>query len=92
MTTLQRALNSIGKKCFVDNFEKFKHYTDKKSLAMALLKENQNASSYSAQITRINCAEWIFENNLTDDALNIILESKRIDTATKIRAKDLLSK
>ena len=63
MTTVERALNSIGKKCFIDYYEDFKNCNDKEVLARKLLTKNRNATSITAQLTRINYAQWIFDNH-----------------------------
>lgn len=86
MTTLERALNSIGKKCFIDYYEDFKNCNDKKALASKLLTSNHKAISITAQITRVNYAKWIFDNHHEKEALNIIINSKRIDEITKTKA------
>ena len=92
MTTLTRALNSIGKKCFIDYYDQFQSCTDTQDLANTLLHDNPHASSLSAQLTRINYAKWIFENNLENEALDLILHSARLDPQTIETAKRLLSK
>ena len=91
MTTLERALNSIGKQCFVENFKLFKTCTDKKALAQILLENNPNATSLTAQLTRVNYACWIFDNNLEKEALKIILSSNRLSSSIQSKAKLLLS-
>lgn len=53
MTTIERALNSIEKKCFVD-------------------------------------ALWIFKNKLEQEALEIIISSKRVDSKTILKAQKIL--
>ena len=92
MTTLTRALNSIGKKCFIDYYDQFQSCTDTQDLARTLLRDNPHASSLSAQRTRIKCAKWIFENHLETEALNRILHSARLDPQTLETAKQLLNK
>lgn len=92
MRTLDRALNSIGKKCFIDYYDDFKNCRNKKELAQKLLASNSNAVSLTAQTTRINYALWIFDNNLQKDALKIIMQSNRLDSATKAKARALYDK
>lgn len=89
MTTVNRALNSIGKKCFVDYYYQFKDCVNKNYLAQSLLKENLSATSLSAQLTRINYAQWIFENFLEKETLDIIIQSSRLDAQTIQRAKQI---
>lgn len=88
MTTVERALNSIGKKCFIDYYEDFKSSIDKNALTQKLLANNMNATSPSAQMTRINYAQWIFNNNKENEALCIVINSNRLDDATKKKARE----
>ena len=90
MEDLIRKLNSIGKKCFVDNYHEFKNCTDNLSLANKLLNENPKATSVDAQLTRISNAKFIFKNNLEHEALNIIINSNRMDSNTIKEVKSLL--
>ncbi len=92
MTTVERALASIGKKCFIDYYNEFKNCTNPKELAQRLLTDNDKANSYTAQITRINYAIWIFDNNQEKNALNIIINSNRLDNVTKAKAREYYSK
>ena len=89
MTTVTRALNSIGKQCFVKYYYQFRDCTDKNYLAQTLLKDNSSASSLSAQMTRINYAKWIFENSLEKEALDIIIQSTRLDSQIIQSAKQI---
>ena len=88
MTTVERALNSIGKKCFIDYYEDFKNCNDKEVLARKLLTNNSNATSITAQVTRINYAQWIFDNHKEKEALSIIINSNRLDDVTKRKARE----
>ncbi len=88
MTTVERALNSIGKKCFIDYYEDFKNCNDKEVLARKLLTNNSNATSITAQMTRINYAQWIFDNHKEKEALSIIINSNRMDDVTKRKARE----
>ncbi len=88
MTTVERALNSIGKKCFIDYYEDFKNCNDKEVLARKLLTNNSNATSITAQMTRINYAQWIFDNHKEKEALSIIINSNRLDDVTKRKARE----
>lgn len=92
MTTIERALNSIGKKCFIDFYEDFKFCSDKDLLVQKLLANNKNAHSPSAQMTRINYARWIFDNNQEKNALIIVINSNRIDDKTKEKAREYYAK
>lgn len=89
MFDLDRALNSIGKKSFVDYFFDFKTSTNDDLLAKKLLSENKNATSFNAQKTRIYYAKLIFENNKEKEALKIIVSSSRLDKDTRDKALSL---
>ncbi len=89
MTTVERALNLIGKKCFVDYFYEFKGCADKHALANQLLANNISATSLTAQMTRVNYAEWIFDNRMEKEALEIIINSKRLDEFTRMQARKI---
>lgn len=89
MQTVSRALNSVGKQCFVKYYDRFQTCTDKQALAEALLRDNPRASSLSTQLTRINAAQWIFENGLEREALDLVLQSVRIDAQTAEKARRL---
>ena len=88
MIDVVRLLNSIGKKIFINYYKDFKNVSDKKALAIKLLRENPNASTLTGQITRISCAVRIFDNQLQIEALNIIINA-RLDDATITKAKKL---
>lgn len=91
ITTVERALNSIGKKCFIDFYKDFETCTNKDALSQKLLMNNPNAKSLQAQITRINYAQWIFANKKEAEALNIIIKSNRLDKETRRQASEYLS-
>ncbi len=86
---LDRKINSIGKKCFVDNYHEFRLVINKKILAQKLLDKNPKATSLQAQLTRINCAIWIFSNKLEKEALKKIISSN-IDISTRKKAESYL--
>jgi len=89
MTTIERALNSIGKRCFIRYYNDFRRCSDKKALARKLLTENPGARSQQAQMTRVNYAAWIFQNELEREALRIVIQSNMDDATIQI-ARNLL--
>jgi hypothetical protein len=90
MAELNRLLGSIGKKIFIDYYYEFKKPNlDKKALSERLLRENQKAESIVGQVTRVNCAIRIFEDNLQIEALQNVINS-RVDGITIKKAKDIL--
>lgn len=91
MKDVSRLLESVGKKIFIDYYNYFKNINvDKRELAEKLLLENPNANTIGGQVTRVNCARRIFENNLEIEALNIIIKSRRLDEDTINKAENLL--
>jgi hypothetical protein len=89
---LTRTLNSIGKEIFVRHYYDFKSIKDKFKLAEKLLNENQRASTIGGQLTRINCANKIFENGKEIEALEIIVNSNRMTDDIKQIAKKIIEK
>ncbi|QOR36886.1 hypothetical protein IMX26_08795 [Clostridium sp. 'deep sea'] len=93
MSDINRWLNSVGKKIFVDYYYNFKQINlDKNTFAQRLLEENPNATRISGQLTRISCAQRIFRNNLQIEALLLIIDSNRLSNATINKARAILEK
>lgn len=103
MADLNRLLNTVGKKSFVDFYQEYQELYLKKdkllmdlklSLAKKLLDNNPDAEEESGQITRINAAIRIFKFGWEKEALNIIVNSKhfRITKEIKQKASELLEK
>ncbi len=77
MKTVERALNSVGKTVFIENYEMFKYWEDKAKIAENL-KNNGIGGSDNARRTRASNARWIFENGYEKEALMIIINAKRL--------------
>lgn len=103
MSTVNRALQSIGKSNFAHYFEDYKELAfskeklsvkDKMPLAKKLLKDNPNASKISGQLIRISSAITIFKNGWEEEALKEIIASKHpsITKDVKAKASALISK
>jgi hypothetical protein len=103
MADLNRLLNTVGKKSFVDFYQDYQNLymlkdklaMDKKlSLAKKLLERNPDAEEESGQVTRINAAIRIFKYGWDKEALEIIINSKhfKISNEVKQRASELLKK
>lgn len=60
----------------------------KNALTRKILANNKNTTLPSAQMTRINYAQWIFDNNKGKEALSIIINSNRLDDVTKKKARE----
>lgn len=96
MSTVDRALKSIGKSNFVQYFEDYKELalskeklsgTDKLPLAKKLLKDNPNASKISGQLIRISSAIQIFKNGWEEEALKEVIASKHPSITKEVKAK-----
>jgi len=84
-----RLLNSIGKECFIKYYEEFSNSTLDSDDLTELLMMNENCTHSSAR-TKVSCARRILNNYLAFDALNIIIDSKRLSQETISKAKKLL--
>lgn len=96
MSTVDRALKSIGKANFVEYFEDYKELAfskdkisgnDKMPLAKKLLDNNPNASKLSGQLIRISSAIGIFKNGWEVEALQEVIASKHPSITNEIKAK-----
>lgn len=96
MSTVDRALQSIGKTNFVEYFEDYKELafskdkitgTDKLPLAKKLLENNPKATKLSGQLIRISSAIGIFKNGWEDEALRAVIESKHPSISKEIKEK-----
>lgn len=84
---LEKRLKSIGKEIFVEYFEEFRDTTIRtQDLANKLLKENQRATSFDAQKTRISNARKIFELKMEKVALDNIFKSERVNINIREKA------
>ncbi|MEY8304559.1 hypothetical protein [Anaerosalibacter bizertensis] len=93
MEDVNRMLNSVGKKIFVDHYYEFKDLNISKDLlAKKLLEENPNSKKLSGQLIRISFARKIFANNLQKEALEIILNSNRLDEKTIKKAEEIIER
>ncbi|AQU78447.1 hypothetical protein [Planococcus faecalis] len=101
MSTVDRALRSIGKANFVEYFEDYKELAfskdkvsgkDKMPLAKKLLENNPNASKLSGQLIRISSAINIFKKGWEVEALREVIGSKHpsITKEIKVRAAALI--
>ncbi|MCL2603547.1 MAG: hypothetical protein FWD90_03630 [Defluviitaleaceae bacterium] len=86
----ERLLNSVGKEIFINYFYDFKNCSDKNSLAQILLNENPKATKLGGQITRISCATRIInDKNALEQALEMIINSKRLSVLVITKARDI---
>lgn len=61
-------------------------------LAKKLLEENPNARKLSGQFIRINFIRKIFTNDLQKEALEIILNSNRLNEKTIKKAEEIIKR
>jgi len=88
--TVDDYLRSVGKKCFIDYYELFQNFNiDRQSLISELEKENLSPASCD---TKASDGRQIFIKNLEIQALQNIINSKRLNNATKEKAQRLLNK
>lgn len=87
---LDRSLQSIGKEAFVEVlFPALRQNLD--VTAAELSKSNETYAGYAiqAQTSRLSTAKRIFRNGLEGEALQIIIDSPRLDADLKKKAADL---
>jgi len=88
--TVDDYLRSVGKKCFIDYYELFQDFSiDRQSLISELEKENLSPASCD---TKASDGRQIFIKNLEIQALQNIVNSKRLDNTTKEKARRFLNK
>lgn len=82
---LVRTLNSVGKAIFVKYYYDFKTKTREDCIACFVESFTDKAKS-----TRTGHAQRIFRENKHIEALNIIIQSNRLDSEIINRAKEIL--
>ena len=82
---LDRTLNSVGKTIFIKYYYDFKLKTREECICNFVEPYTDHAKS-----TRTGHAQRIFRENKQIDALNIIIQSNRLDEETISRAKEIL--
>lgn len=87
---LDRSLRSIGKECFVNYFEYFKNqkYSNNDLVALLMRKE---VYTESGSKTRVTQSRRIISENKVKEALSMVIESSKLDVATILKAKKILS-
>lgn len=87
---LIRLLTSIGKACFIEFYYDFKNCANKQEIADKIFQANSNRRP-DKNLTRIYCAQQIFNNHWEKEALNLIMQSSRLDEKTKKTAREILA-
>lgn len=83
---LARMLNSIGKSTFIKYYYNFKNESSEFCIAAFTENYTDNAKS-----SRTSHAKRIFREGLQKSALNLIINSTRIDDQTVILTKEILN-
>ena len=81
--TLEKVLNSVGKTLFI------KYFFRDKSREECIDAMSEDYSDKSKR-TRISHAKRIFREGKQREALVIIISSKKVDAATRIRAEKII--
>lgn len=87
---LNKKLNSIGKRIFVQYFHEFGDSVISQQDIVVLL-QNEKSFTPQASATRTSNARRIFRDGLEDQALSIIADSNRIGRKVADEARALLS-
>jgi len=83
---IERSLNSIGKTCFVKYFEYFNNpnYSHQELVDILISSEGHTKSACS---TKVSKSRKIINEGKTIEALNLIIDSSRLDVSTILNAK-----
>lgn len=82
---LIRTINSVGKSTFIKYYFNFKN--DSREKCILIFDEDYTDK---AKCTRTGHAQRIFREGKHLEALNLIINSNRVDEATKKKAKEIL--
>lgn len=87
MNELEKALKSIGKKSFVEDYDV---YSDSKITKNGKVEILTKKYSENGATIRVSFAEKNFKHGKQNEALNIIVKSTRLDRNIITQAKSLL--
>jgi hypothetical protein len=88
---LRQSLNSIGKACFIKNYDLFRNKSSTDVLfAVDFLMKTENITEAGAKI-RVGFARGIFNAGRQNDALKIIAQSERVSRDLAEKAELLLN-
>lgn len=92
INTLNRRLNSIGKAAFVKHFSDFKAYASGQLSKTGCIDKIVSAGTSNWDGANIRCsnAKMIFDANMQNQALELVVNAKRVPRDIIHRAKDLL--
>ncbi|GAL18558.1 hypothetical protein JCM19235_1981 [Vibrio maritimus] len=88
---LDKKLKSVGKAAFVSNYELFQNFAAGKISRADAIETlvRQKVSNEAGAAIRIGNAKLIFENGRELDALDLILQSNRVDNKVRDLARKL---
>ena len=90
-TQLKRSLQSIGLKCFIKYFESFENKNIEDDDLIDGLMKVENYDEGGAKI-RVSQSRRIIKEDRVADALNIIIESQKIEEWVKSKAQSIKSR
>ena len=87
---LERSLRSIGKECFIKYYEYFINpkYSNSDLVALLMRKEGYTESGSRTRVTQ---TRRIINENKIKEALNMVIESSKLNGSTRVKATKLLS-
>jgi len=88
---LDRSLRSIGKKCFVDYYDKFSDSRLSNADLIELLMKNEGYKESGCK-TRVSQSRRIIKSGMSINALKEILKSSKLDDSTLDKAQILLNR
>ena len=87
-----RKLNSIGKQIFIEYFNIFKSSSlnniTKEQVIDILI--SKNVSNYNGASIRYSNALWLFKHKKEQEALKIVINSKKVPQNIKTKAQNIL--
>ncbi len=86
---LQRAIQSVGKGCFVKYYKQFKDASRSNEDLIDLLMKNEKYTE-TASATRVSKSRSIINAQRAKDVLIDITKSERLDDEVKAKARELL--
>ena len=91
---LERKLNSVGRKAFVEYFELFKSYSSGYITREDAIEKlvNLGVSNEAGAAIRVGNAKLIFDAGKAKDALSLVLKSKRIPPSITAEAMRIIIK
>ena len=86
---LQRAIQSVGKSCFVKYYKQFKDFSRSNEELVELLMKNEKYTE-TASATRVSKSRSIINAGRAKDVLLEITQSEKLDDDVKTKARKLL--